>query len=212
MSLMRIIKNRKGSYIAEAALTLPVFILCVTALALIIRVIAVCENIGFVTAAEARDISLARISLCAEKNIEKRVCEENPRLTDFRVTNLDYLYSDGNIDDLIGINSKSVFTVENPIGIYGQIEFTEGLLLRGFTGAERKEEPLSEEDFTEYEKSRPVVVFPKYGIRYHAKTCRYVKQEYEGQEYRLEMELEDAKLKGYTPCLVCKGGGDEQGD
>ena len=28
----------------------------------------------------------------------------------------------------------------------------------------------------------------------------------------LEMELEDAKLKGYTPCLVCKGGGDEQGD
>ena len=36
--------------------------------------------------------------------------------------------------------------------------------------------------------------------------------EYEGQEYRLEMELEDAKLKGYTPCLVCRGGGDEQGD
>ena len=145
MSLMRIIKNRKGSYIAEAALTLPVFILCVTALALIIRVIAVCENIGFVTAAEARDISLARISLCTEKNIEKRVCEENPRLTDFRVTNLDYLYSDGNIDDLIGINSKSIFTVENPIGIYGQIEFTEGLLLRGFTGAERKEEPLRQD-------------------------------------------------------------------
>ena len=86
------------------------------------------------------------------------------------------------------------------------------MLLRGFTGAERKEKPLSEEDFTEYEKSRPVVVFPKYGIRYHAKTCRYVKQEYEGQEYRLEMELEDAELKGYTPCLVCRGGGDEQGD
>ena len=26
------------------------------------------------------------------------------------------------------------------------------------------------------------------------------------------MELEDAKLKGYTPCIVCKGGVDEQGD
>lgn len=207
---MKIIKNRKGSYIAEAALTLPVFILCVIALALIIRVIAVCENIGFVTAEEAREISLAKISLCAEKNIEKRVCEENPRLTDFRVTNLDYLYSGGNIDDLIGINSKSIFTVENPIGIYGRIEFTQGLLLRGFTGADRSEKPLSESDFTEYEESHTVVVFPKYGIRYHGKTCRYVKQEYEGQEYRLEMEREDAKLKGYTPCLVCKGGGDEQ--
>ena len=58
MSLMKIIKNQRGSYIAEAALTLPVFILCVIALALIIRIIAICENIGFVTAAEARDISI----------------------------------------------------------------------------------------------------------------------------------------------------------
>ena len=205
MSFMKIIRNRRGSYIAEAALTLPVFILCVTALARIIRIIAVCENIGFVTALEARDISLSSVSLCTEKNIEKRVCEENPRLTDFRITNLDYLYSDGNIDDLIGINSRSIFTVENPIGIYGQIEFTEGLLLRGFTGAERREEPLSEEDFTDYEKSQPVVVFPRYGIRYHVKTCRYVRQEYDGQEYRMEGELEDAKLKGYTACMICGG-------
>ena len=64
MRFMKIIKNQKGSYIVEAALTLPVFILCVTALALIIRIIAVCENIGFVTSAEARDISIAEISLC----------------------------------------------------------------------------------------------------------------------------------------------------
>ena len=209
MNLRRIIKNRKGGYIAEAALTLPVFILCVIAMSLIVRIIAVCENIGFVTAAEARDISLAKISLCTEKNIEKRVCEENPRLTDFRVTNMDYLFSDGNIDDLIGINSRSLFTVKNPIGIYGQIEFTQGLLFRGFTGAERKESTLDEKDFTEYDQSKPVVVFPKYGIRYHKETCRYVKQEYEGNECRLEMELEDAKLKGYTPCLVCRGGEDE---
>ena len=190
-------------------MSLPVFILCVTALTLIIRIIAVCENIGFVTAAEARDISLASVSLCTEKTIEKRVCEENPRLTDFRITNLDYLYSDGNIDDLIGINSKSIFTVDNPVGICGQIEFTQGLLFRGFTGACRREEPLSEEDFTGYEKSQPVVVFPKYGIRYHVKTCRYVRQEYDGQEYRLEMELEDAKQKGYTACMICRGGENE---
>ena len=212
MSFMKIINNRRGSYIAEAALTLPVFILCVTALALIIRIIAICENIGFVTSAEARDISLAKISLCTEKNIEERVYEENPELTDFCITNLDYLYRDGNIDDLTGINSKSLFTVKNPVGIGGQIEFTQGLLFRVFTGAERSEGPLSEKDFTEYEESKPVVVFPKYGIRFHVKTCRYVRQEYDGQEYRIEMELEDAKLKGYTPCIVCKGGVDEQGD
>ena len=69
MSFMKIIRNRRGSYIAEAALTLPVFILCVTALALIIRIIAVCENIGFVTALEARDISISSVSLCCKIRI-----------------------------------------------------------------------------------------------------------------------------------------------
>ena len=63
MNLKRFIKCRRGSFVAEAALTLPVFILCVTALALIIRIVAVCENITAVTAGEVRDIDIKAYSL-----------------------------------------------------------------------------------------------------------------------------------------------------
>ena len=42
----------------EAALTLPVFILCIVALALVIRVIGICENISYVTCQETRKIAL----------------------------------------------------------------------------------------------------------------------------------------------------------
>ena len=42
------------------------------------------------------------------------------------------------------------------------------------------------------------------------KLSEAVRQEYEGEEYKLEMELEDAKLKGYTACMVCRGGENEQ--
>ena len=42
--------TKRGSYIVEAALSMPVLILCITAIALIINIIAICENIGFSSA------------------------------------------------------------------------------------------------------------------------------------------------------------------
>ncbi|MBQ4650588.1 MAG: hypothetical protein IJB73_07800 [Firmicutes bacterium] len=220
MSFKKNIRNKKGSYIVEAALTLPLFIICVAALALIIDIAAICENIGFLTAAEVRDMdvdaykekSLEKAGLAAaaeEFFIEETILKENPRLTDFEIRNLDYLYSDGNIDDLIGIDTVSVFTVDNPLGIFGRIEFSQGLLTRGFTGSLQESSPLSESEFKDNQASKVVWIFPKYGIRYHRPDCRYVKQDYEGEEYKLEMQQEDAGRKGYTPCLVCGGGTNE---
>ena len=216
MNLKKHIRNRKGSYIVEAALTLPVFVVCVTALALIVNIIAICENICFAAAEELHEISLASYWEQTETVIpvydfiiEARVYEENPRLTKFKVTNLDYLYSDGNIDDLIGIDTVSVFTVDNPLGIFGRIEFSQGLLTRGFTGSLQESRPLSESEFKDNQAGKVVWIFPKYGIRYHRPDCRYVKQDYEGEEYKLEMQQEDAGRKGYTPCLVCGGGTNE---
>ena len=43
----------------------------------------------------------------------------------------------------------------------------------------------------------------------HSNPAIHYLKEYAGKEYRLEMELEDAKLNGYTACLVCRGGENE---
>ena len=219
MRLKKHIRSKKGSYVAEAALTLPVFIICVISLALIIRITAICENIGFITAEEIRDLDVSAYQVksmeasgifsAEEFLLKNAIMRGNPQLTDFEVKNLDYLYSDGNIDDLIGVDTKAIFTVDNPLGIYGRIEFTQGLLTRGFTGALQDSDPLPESKFKDNGSASVVWIFPKYGIRYHRPDCRYVKQDYEGEEHKLEMQLEDAKRKGYTPCLVCGGGYDE---
>lgn len=212
MNLKKLIRSRKGSYIVEAALTLPVFVVCVTALALIVNIIAICENICFATAEELHEISLASYWEQTENVlpvydfiVERRVREDNPRLTKFKVTNLDYLYSDGNIDDLIGISTRADFKTEHPLGINGGIGFEQEIIARGFTGTRQRGRPLNEAEFQQSGISRTVVVFPKFGIRYHIPGCRYVRQEYEGEECRLEMEAEDAERKGYTPCQVCGG-------
>lgn len=203
--------DKTGSYITEAAMSLPVLILCIIALALIIRIIAVCENISFVTAREIKDIDLAAYR--AESSygigkiaIEESVLEENPKLTSFEVTQLSYRYAANGIDDLIGVQTQANFKVENPIGILGKISFTQGILSRGFTGKILDAQPLSASEFMSADESCPIVVFPKYGERYHTKDCRYVRKYDDDEAYKLEMEKEDAKAKGYTPCSVCKGG------
>lgn len=207
----KFIRNKEGSYITEAAMSLPVLILCITALALVIKIIAVCENIGFVTAAEIKDIDMAayyteNTSLTAKAAIKNSVMDENPSLSRFSIKKFKYKYSAGGIDDLIAVHTQADFKVENPIGILGEISFTQKLLTRGFTGTLQSGKPLSAEVFMNAEASVEVVVFPKYGKKYHDKNCRYVTQNYTGDTYKLEMQKSDAEAKGYTACSVCKGG------
>ncbi len=202
--------DKVGSYIVEAAMSLPLLILCVVALALIIRIIAICEGIGFASAAEMKDAMLAvyateQSSISIKSAIEDRVREENATLTEFDVSGIRYRYSDKGIDELIGIHTAAEFRVAAPVGINGKISFSQSLLVRGFTGKTQLAEPLSAEEFMRAEKSCEVIVFPKYGLRYHSSSCRYVKNG-KDKEYQIEMEKEDAKARGYTACLVCKGG------
>lgn len=203
--------NKKGSYIVEAAITLPAFIICLVSLALIIRIIGICDNTGFILAKETKQIDLQAetvpaLAFAGKYSIRQEVLNNNPALNDFRVSEYDILFSKNGIDDLINIETVSGFTVENPIGVYGRIEFSEKLLTRGYTGRMLKAEPLSAEAFNVEGKSGTVTVFPKNGIRYHSPDCRYVHQEYAGEEVKVEMEAEDAERKGYTPCIICRGG------
>ena len=189
------VNTKRGSYMAEAAMTLPVFILVFVALALVINVIAQCENAVF---EECRTIY--RLDMNAPEIFP------HPGNQEYKTADFDYLYSENGVDDLISISARADFKIEYPFGIFGRIRFRSDVMSRAFTGAERPSGPLGAEAFTDGSGSEKVIIFPKYGERYHSAGCRYVKQEYEGEEVKLEMELKDAELKGYTPCLICGGG------
>lgn len=209
---MNFVKNtKKGSYIVEAAMSLPVLILCIVAITLIINIISICENIGFCSAKEMHEICASAYNAKAGGTagriaVQRAVAAENPKIKNFAVTGFRYQFTYKDIDELVGLQTKANFGVENSIGIRGKIVFNQKLLARTFTGKLENSKPLSEEEFQRNEESVPVVIFPKYGVRFHLETCRYVKQNYRGEEYKIEMEKEDAKAKGYTPCSVCGGG------
>ena len=81
--------GKKGSYVTEAAIVMPVLILSVCAMLLIIKIAAVCEGIWFAEVEEMRNAGLdtykkiTNVSLC--KKIEEKVLSSEKSLTDFKV-------------------------------------------------------------------------------------------------------------------------------
>ena len=204
--------SKRGSYMTEAAISMPVLILCVCAMVLVIRIASVCEGIWFAESGEIMEAGLEaydkkiNVSLC--KRVEKHVLSSERPLTDFSAENCRYLYSRGGIDDLISVDGRAVFRVVNAVGIDGKIEFDAKIMARAFTGTLRDASPLAESEFKERGVAEEVWVFPKYGIRFHGENCRYVKIYDEEGSYKLKMDKREAELKGYTPCLVCGGAAD----
>ncbi len=198
-------RNKKGSYLVEAAITLPILIISICSFILIIKIITICESITFVTSTSLIDAMFSYyndfnvITLCSE------VKEASQDVSDFKVTKLRYLYDDGENDNLIALEAKANFRVFDAIGINGNILFEEKVLCRGFAGKMQTINPLEEEEFCSNKKALTVIVFPKYGERYHIEKCRYVIQNISERSYMIKMDREDALRKGYTPCIVCQG-------
>ena len=189
---------KRGSYILEAALTLPVLIICVVSLVLVVKIAAVSEGVCFTAARELREQSLRAcsyitdVSLC--KNMEKQVLEEQEALTDFRVLKSRVRHAQGGIEDLLTVDSLATFTVAHALGVDGRIEFAADIMGRAFTGTLRDSSPLEAGEFA------------REGVeRFHRPQCRYVKTFSEKGSSKLVMDRREARMRGYTPCQVCGG-------
>ena len=202
--------NRKGSYLVEATLTLPVMILGAVALALIINMIAVCETIGFLTSWQMKEhlifsnITLNTVSLCT--SLEKAVQEECPQVTDFHIKAVRGSFQSGNVYDLMSITTETSFQISSGVGIGGQTVFEEKLMARAFTGARQDASPLEPAAFTQGGGALDVVIYPKYGERFHKLSCAIVQQQKEDGNMGWTMDVEEARRQGFTACQICGGG------
>lgn len=211
MKRMKVKKtDRKGSYLTEAALTLPLMILSFAALALIVNIIASCENIGFVTSCQMKkhllfDGSIFNtVSLC--RNLEAEISEQCPQVTDFHIKSVRSGYQNGGVYDLISITTETSFRVISSVGIGGGVTFKEKLMARAYTGSLQDSAPLEEAAFTKGGPAKDVIIYPKYGERFHKDACGIVQQQKEDGNTGWTMDYEEAKRQGFTPCQICGGG------
>ncbi len=202
--------NRKGSYMVEATLTLPVMILASLALAMIVNIIAACETIGFASSCQLKkhllseSSNLNTVSLC--RSLEAEVAEQCPQLGDFHIKSVRSGYRSGGVEDLISLTAEASFRVFYASGIGGQVMFEEKLMARAFTGSLQDASPLDAAAFMQGGTSHDVVIYPKYGERFHKTACGIVQQQKEDGNAGWTMDLEEAESQGFTPCQLCGGG------
>lgn len=191
--------NRKGSYIVEAVIVLPVFIAAVIALMSIVPVTASCENMIFAATDEMRLESAKSVfrksSVSLPAAALSRMKDENPRVKNCHILSYRYLYEEHSISDLLSLQFRAVFSQNSPAGIFDSIIFDGKVTARAFTGKLHKIPPCEGSD--QDDDNKTVYIFPEWGMRYHASTCTYVKA-----ACRL-IYLSQDTMGAYKPCSLC---------
>ncbi len=194
--------TKKGSYIVEAVLIMPVFILSVLALISIIPIMATCENTIFAAADEMKIESVNSAftinPVRLQSRVAKRITSENDKITDCNINSLMYGYRKGGIRDLITLKGNIVFEEKNPFGLFNRVDFAFKITGRAFTGNARENNSLSREEFEKNKQAEPVYIFPDAGKKYHKKDCTYIKAECNMIYLNREVK------RKYKPCKKCK--------
>ena len=162
-----------GSYVVEASVVIPIFVLAVMMLIGILPIISACEGIAYSAAEEMRKemaLSAFRSNPAAlPVKAEIRMKKENPDASGIRVTSYRYRYQADGTEDLIRLKVRAAFRKGNSLGLYGNVRFTCAIRGRAFTGAYYHEEENGAGDETVY-------IFPQRGYSYHNAGCTFVRK------------------------------------
>lgn len=191
--------DKRGSYILEAVIVMPVFIAAVVALMSLVPAAAACENMVFAAADEMRLESVKSAfrqnRLALPSLAKQRIRRENPKISSYQTVFYRYLYEEGEIEDLFSLSFYAEFSQKSPAAVFDSVVFSGRVTARAFTGKLHKTPPTPGEDLEEEEKL--VYIFPEWGMKHHGKSCTYVKANCQ------MVYLSPDTQKGYAPCSLC---------
>ncbi|MGN0709065.1 MAG: hypothetical protein ACI4LM_02335 [Anaerovoracaceae bacterium] len=185
--------NRKGSYIVEAAVIMPVFVIAMLLVIYIVPIIASMENTSFIAADEMHleMMKAAKAKSGADLPVRitaRRIAEDKVKGT-VLVKRLRYRYKEKGIDDLISADYMTSYRKSSFFGLAGNLSGTQNITCRAFTGTFH--EPSAGGD------TKIVYIFPDHGSKYHNGDCTFLKS-----NYRLTYMTQSIKKK-YHACPLC---------
>ena len=188
--------NRRGMYIVEAAIVLPVFIVSMVMVISVIPVISTCENIVFSAADELR-LDSARAAFTDKVTaypiaLYTRVNSENRGISSFSVDSYRTGVSGNGIDDLIKTSFSARFRRGISLIAVNGIKFTGNLTCRAFTGTVHTVGDEVDDTI--------VYIYPEDGEKYHKKGCRYL------EAHCHQTVLTQEIMARYRACPLCDAG------
>ena len=185
--------DKRGMYIVEASIILPLFIASMVLMISIIPIISACENVVFNAADELRLTSAVAAfggnGASYPAAATARVLSGDRRISTFVVNSYRSRVTREGIEDLIAVKFTAGFRNSISIIHVNGITFKGNLLSRAFTGSYHK----VGDDFDD----TVVYVFPEEGKRYHKKGCRYL------QAHFHMTVLTDELMTKYHACPLC---------
>lgn len=212
--------QKKGSIFVEAAILLPMLILCILTFSNFIKVIYFQEEVFNHLINEGRRVSqetsLYELDILKENYIQKLI-EAGPQnrlvfesrinkkldlknqkeIENFELKEFKFIYSSNQINDLIRIRVN--FEVRNIFSkiLYKDFKIQQNFVSRAWSGKTSKGIIIDFKEMEEYIKSRIIYLFPRAGERYHSETCSFI------SSYPFEKILSKEILEKYSPCVLC---------
>lgn len=200
--------NKKGSYILEAAVTLPVFIIAVIVMSSIILMYACIEDCNFIAANELRraaaEAVIADTSPAIPYRIRKEIEGKHSQIESVRLNEAGLRIKRWGADELLTIDYTLRLRTDNPLGIKAAADYDLSAVTRAYVGKERDESNMPAEGFADGD-SVPVFIFPKRGEKYHSEGCGFLKAA------SMSGTLTASMKKRYKSCPTCHSGRAEIG-
>ena len=197
---LKMLTGKKGSYLVEAAISLPVFIIAVIVLNSVILMYACIEDCSFIAANELRrcaaEAAIADTSITMPYRIRKEIEGGHSQVSSAKLIDCGFRTGRWGMDELLIVDYRLRLRTANPLGIKAEADYDLALATRAYVGRTRKDDAMSAEDFAD-EASEPVYIFPRRGERYHSKGCTFLRAAYTSGA------LSASIRKKYKSCPLC---------
>lgn len=195
------IRNKRGSYLVEATLMLPIFMIAIMVMSSIISAYSCIEDANYISANHLRKsaavASKMNVYTAVPRQIGSELNSNHSQVDGFIVSSAVYRKNKLGIDEVIAIDANMKLNTKNPIGFNAEANYRLKTITRAYVGRVRENTHMTVEDFAG-EGDKPVYIFPKRGEKYHNKGCTYMNSKV------TSTTLTHGLRKKFNPCPVCK--------
>lgn len=192
--------RKDGSYIVEAAITLPLFLIAVLVMSSVILMYSCIESCSFTAAGELRrgaaEAAMADTGILVPGRIRNRIRDDHSQISSARIADYGYRVSRWGQDELIALTMNLKLRTSNPLGIRSGADYSLSMVTRAYVGKIRDIPNMTSEELSGGD-SEPVFIFPKRGERYHSAGCRFL------TAASTSGTLTPSIRRSYRPCPLC---------
>jgi len=193
--------NKRGAYILEAVIFLPLILLAVLSFGYFTKVEGVWENLVHCAVDESsRTQAMAWDGIsgyAARGRVMDRIGSNERGPSSFAIRRFHLDHSAGGIDHLNSFEITANQHMALPAGFSRDFTFEANIVYRNFVGKETEGDPLGVSGLENGIPGDPVHIFPAFGKKYHGPLCTYVKATVHGER------LDSGIRNKYKSCHIC---------